>query len=187
MSGLIYQPDQAAKLVELLRSQDQGQPRILALANGIGAGLQLFEDVNFDLLQSLIFENAAGAQLDIWGAIVGEDRGPLGDADYRRFILARILVNRCTGTPDELIRIYALIANGAAREMQVDGLGLPYYQMQAIAPMLPQPPLRRRIARTMAAVRPAGVASHVLIGSASTAIFGSGPGWGQTTWGRVVI
>lgn len=186
-TALVYQPEQAAKLVQLLRSQDQSKPRILALANGIGAGMQLFEDVNFDLLQTLIFETAGGALLDLWGELVGEDRGPLGDSDYRRFIAARILVNRCTATPDELIRIYALIANGPAREMQLDGLGLPYYQVQAIAPALPGAPLRRRFARTLGAVRPAGVASHAMIGTPSTALFGSGAGWGVGTWGRVVI
>ena len=63
---------------------------IVALARGWGAGVQLLEDVNFDLLSSLVFESAIGALLDLWGAIVGEERGPLGDADYRRH-LARVL------------------------------------------------------------------------------------------------
>lgn len=185
-TDLIYLPDHADRIVRLLRAQDQDKARIVALARGWGAGVQLLEDVNFDLLSSLVFESAIGALLDLWGAIVGEERGPLGDADYRRFISARILVNRCTSTPDELIRIYALISGGAARMLTQDGLGQPFYLLQSIAPALPAPTLRRRYARTLSAVRPAGVAAHVTIGTPASAIFGSAPGWGVGTWGRVV-
>lgn len=185
-TSLIYQPQHAERLIRLLRAQDQGQPRILAIARGWGAGLQVMEDTSFDLLASLVLESAEGAQLDLWGGIVGEDRGPLGDADYRRMISARILVNRCTATPDELIRIYALISGGAARYLMQDALGQPFYLLQATAPELPAPPLRRRYARTLGAIRPAGVAAHALIGTPSSAIFGTAPGWGVGTWGRVV-
>lgn len=185
-TALLYEADQTSRLISLLRSQDQNKPRILALAKGIGSGLQLFEDVNFDLLESMVFESATGAMLEMWGGLVGEERGALGDADYRRFIMARIMVNRCRCTPDELIQICALITNGKTRLLMVDGLEVPFYILQSLTPEFPQPPLRRRIGRTLDAVRPAAVAAHVLIGTPSSALFGTGPGWGVGTWGRVI-
>jgi hypothetical protein len=184
-TALLYEPDQTERLIKLIRSQDQSKPRIRALMQGIGSGLQLFEDVNFDLLCSLVFESATGAMLEMWGGLVGEERAGLGDSDYRRFIAARILVNQCRCTPDELIQICKMATGGTVRLLQVDGLEMPFYSLQSQLPVLPSPPMRRRITRTLDAVRPAAVAAHILLGSTSTALFGSGPGWGVGTWGRV--
>ena len=44
-----------------------------------------------------------GDQLDIWGEIVGEERGGRGDADYRTAIDFRIVLNTSGGEPETLI------------------------------------------------------------------------------------
>lgn len=62
-----------------------------------------------DLGQPNALGSAYGAGLEQYGAIVGEPRGGLEDADYRRFILARVLVNKSGGDLDTLAAILAIV------------------------------------------------------------------------------
>lgn len=66
---------------------------------------------------------ATGWQLDVLGKIVGQKRNGLGDDDYRRFIRAKILVNRSSGTIDQLIKIARLIVDDGAATFRVINWG----------------------------------------------------------------
>lgn len=72
------------------------------------------------LLRSLQTANAdipdstTGAQLDRLGALVGQRRNGLINADYRRYISARIAANNSNGRIEDLIRVASLILNDTA-------------------------------------------------------------------------
>jgi hypothetical protein len=105
MGDVVYTPNHRAVAVSRLLAQYQDKPRIVSAIRALAAGAQALEDDLFGLLVSTTFTAATNNDLDQWGALVGEVRGGLNDADYRRMIGARILANRSHGTRDELIRI----------------------------------------------------------------------------------
>jgi hypothetical protein len=85
------------------------KPRIAALVQALGLGIQCLESNLFGMHISTALPNATGDALDKWGALVGERRGGLSDDDYRVFIDAKLMVLRSNGSPDELIDIFAKI------------------------------------------------------------------------------
>lgn len=101
--------DHDAVALSRLLSQFRGKPRFAALIRALVSGVQTLEDDADDLITLRTLDAATGASLDQYGAIVGEQRGALADDDYRRFIRARILINRSRGTPDDLAAILALL------------------------------------------------------------------------------
>lgn len=62
----------------------------VAFVQAAGAAIQVAEDDMFDLLSGLHVDDATGAILDRWGAVVGEPRLGLTDDVYRGFIKAKI-------------------------------------------------------------------------------------------------
>lgn len=108
-----------ARALERLAEQFKGRTKIEAL---ITALMTAFQDVENALQQVLLertIDTATGVQLDMLGVIVGQDRGGLSDADYRRFVRARIAVHRSKGTTSDMIRIGALIVNDPAAKFVV--------------------------------------------------------------------
>lgn len=95
----------SALLGEILESPNN----ISKLLIGLLSSCNDLESVLLALLTQRSVATAVGSQLDVLGRIVDEDRNGLSDDDYRRFIQAKILVNRSSGTFPELIRIAAFI------------------------------------------------------------------------------
>ena len=56
---------------------------------------------------------------DAIGALVGQDRGGLPDEDYRRFVRARITVNRSRGLVNELVLVTQLVLDDPAVTIQI--------------------------------------------------------------------
>lgn len=106
----IYLPDLegGAQLSEI--GQDTQKPVLSAFYAQMGAMWQTVEDAAFDVTEGLLFDTATGIALDRWGAIVGQPRLDMVDADYRRMIAARILINHCDGSPDAIAAIVRVIA-----------------------------------------------------------------------------
>jgi hypothetical protein len=91
---LTYIPNHAELASDLLLWQHKGKRNIEAFVAALAAGAQLQEETTFAVfLGSSTIDGAEGANLDRWGAIVGEARGELGEEAYRRFIDLRIRVN----------------------------------------------------------------------------------------------
>lgn len=157
---LVYVADWPARASKALLGLDWSKPRIVALAEALGEGSQALEDVTFDVLLSTRLEAASGSTLDLYGGIVGERRGPLGDEDYRRFIQARILTNITDSTIDEMIAIFALVTYPGEVEY------MPMYPAGGTLQVLRQSWLsdrmRRRIRRIMDDAKPAGVAIELI-------------------------
>ena len=107
---LVHLPNMAERAHELLLAQFANKPVAVSLARWIGTVVQWVEDQAWSVIVGTTLDNAVGHSLDQWGAFVGEYRGGLtNDDDYRVFIFARILANRCQGTVNELIAIWILL------------------------------------------------------------------------------
>jgi len=157
---LIQRTDIAEHAVGLLLAQWRDKPRIAAFARALGRAAQLLHDDLFDLLVSRDLDIGVGPVLDWFGAIVGEERGGLDDADYRRFIRARILANRSSGTTDEVIAVLQLSTSPSTVVVT------PVYPAAFDATVTRDERLGDevfgRVRRLVDDVRPAGVAARVV-------------------------
>jgi hypothetical protein len=84
---------------------------------------QELENALWDVYYYRSIDNAFGAVLDTLGALVGQPRNGLDDADYRRYIRARIVANKSNSTVEDLILIARLILNDPAATVVVDQEG----------------------------------------------------------------
>lgn len=176
---LTYIGDHAERAVAAALAQDRFRPRLRALLEAMGEGAQTQEDQFFDLLVSRGLDMATGAALNQWGAIVGEQRGALGDDDYRRFIRARILANICEGTPDELLAIFALVTGPSdVRYFLHPPAG---FRLQAARTAPLSDVVVRRVRRLMQSIKPAGVSMVLTESTPASMLFGvAGRGFGST-------
>jgi hypothetical protein len=131
-----YQADHLGELLDELLAYFRTRGRFGALASALASQLQELEESLQELRDERTLDVAAGAQLDQYGLLVGEPRGGLTDAEYRRFIDARLLANTSGGDVDrilDIIRIvtqtldvdvrYRLIGSGPAYTLEIVRLG----------------------------------------------------------------
>lgn len=76
-----------------------------AILDALITQVEALEIAAYDMIYQLTIDTAIGDQLDVIGEWVGESRDGLGDTEYRRYIKARIRINKSNGTPEELIQI----------------------------------------------------------------------------------
>ena len=146
--------DYAEAAPELLRS-DLRRPRLSALVAAFGSAIQMVEDAAAAVESGRRFANATGRQLDLIGAIVGEPRQLANDQDYRRFIQARQLANKSTGTGDEIFAVLQTIAPHATIELHEQ-----YPAGFSVVIITPTPPSQRyvdRLSVLLSDTRAAGV------------------------------
>ena len=85
----------------LLLSQYKGKPRIEKLLRVYLAKVQELEWVFADLADQRNLDTAFGVWLDMIGRIVGQSRQGWTDAEYRKAIRARVVLNRSQGRIDD--------------------------------------------------------------------------------------
>ncbi len=83
--------------------------RMEALARILAEEMHEIEDALYALIVERALNNAIGASLDQWGAVVGEARDGLPDETYRKFIGARILINLSNGEINRLTQILSIL------------------------------------------------------------------------------
>jgi len=88
------------------------QPKTSALLASWLTEVQAVEDAFYQLLTERSIDTATGAMLDMLGRIVGQPRGGRDDATYRLWISARVLVERSSGTTEQIIAIADKLAGG---------------------------------------------------------------------------
>jgi Protein of unknown function (DUF2612) len=103
--GLVYQPDHPGDAESKLLEQFSNAVKLHALVRALVKPLQALELAALSVRDAFDVDNAEGAQLDVVGWLVGEDRLGKGDVAYRAYVKARILANASKGRPRE---IYAL-------------------------------------------------------------------------------
>lgn len=101
--------DHIEKAITRLASQYKGKTNIDLLMSACFAEANRIEDTLQQVLEQQSIAGAVGDQLDVIGRIVKQEREGASDADYRIRIRARVLVNRSSGTVNELITIFELL------------------------------------------------------------------------------
>lgn len=101
--------DMTEQAVDRLVSQFKGKSRIEGLVESLCGGSQDMEDELYKLLTLRWVSSATGAQLDIIGEIVGQDRQGRTDTPYRIAILAKIGINTSRGVPEQVIAVFGLL------------------------------------------------------------------------------
>lgn len=96
---------------------------IRKLITGLVTPVQVVEDALQALLTERAVNTAIGAQLDVLGRLVGQDRGGMVDDDYRRLIRARISVNRSKGTISDVLVVAELVVDDVGAYLRVDNQG----------------------------------------------------------------
>lgn len=95
--------DHVAVAKALLIEQFKPRVNINKMVEVMATRVQGIENVASDLLTRRSIETAEGAQLDIIGEIVGQNREGRTDEEYRAAIKTRIQLNTSSGEPETLI------------------------------------------------------------------------------------
>lgn len=160
------------------------KPRILALVNSlIAPQIQELEDVFLEILEGRKGPSAAsGFALDLWGRVFREPRRGRDDAEYRAALQAAVLIDRASGTPEEVIAIVAAQLGAGARVALIEVFpGKVGIWIQGTIPA----GARAALPELVDAVIPASVATLAVVdqGDGSRAYFGwdgdpDSGGWG---------
>lgn len=109
MATLEQNTEHVVEALDRLLEQFKHRPNLEALISALIAQVQDIENSAFDLYLQRWVDSAVGVNLDNLGELVGQPREGRLDGEYRRWIKARILVNRTNGHGDDLIRIAELV------------------------------------------------------------------------------
>ena len=97
-------------LIEIFKDQ----PNFEAWLSTILAEIQELEDVGAQIALLRSIDDSSDIQLDEIGAIPGQPRNALDDANYRAAIRAKILINKSGGTGDDILRVVAALLRAQA-------------------------------------------------------------------------
>lgn len=101
--------DHVQRALSALPSQHAEQPNIEKFITAFAEMVQVTEDGMYPLLLDLLIDDAEGAQLDILGRVVGQERSGLSDTQYRIRLKARVATTRSRGTVADLLKIVSLL------------------------------------------------------------------------------
>jgi len=164
-----------ARLPEYLKDK----PKLAALLATYTAQCDSLEATFQQLLLQRSADTAVGYQLDRLGVIVGQDRGGLGDADYRRYLRARIATNRSRGTVEDILKIAALVINDVVASYEIRNTGTAAYVLRVVGIALTTGVAAIALAFLQAAT--AGgvrvILEAPLDAPASLFTYDTGPGW----------
>lgn len=155
VTQLRYEPEHARLCQQRMLSYLRDQPRMRALLESLGYGVQILEDDAFNVIVSSMLPNVVGDQLDQWGELVNEKREGLTDPDYRRFVLAKLRAMRSAGTVDDLIEVLQLLT--APSSVRYFDLFPAAYVLQFVHGAWYTDAVARRVLRFMNVIKPAGV------------------------------
>lgn len=145
--------------VDNLISQFKKKPKIIALTSVYAQQLQDLEDAASDLLTETNLNNATGIHLDNIGQIVGEPRLGRNDDQYRIAISAKILLNKSSGTIEDVIGV-ALAVTDIPLTIEITEhfpASFTAKILETIDPLVDTD----AIAAIIASGRPAGVGGHL--------------------------
>jgi hypothetical protein len=106
--GLEHATNHRERAIGALISQFRDKARFTKLVEIFIRPFQELEDAIWDLYTKRRIDTAQGVQLDTIGAIVGERRSGLSDAEYRPILRVAVKVLFSNGTGPNLIRIAQL-------------------------------------------------------------------------------
>lgn len=111
MSRMTQNNNISTDAIDRLLTQFKDQANIEALIQVYTDEMQEIEDVLFELRDNRSLDTAEGDQLDVLGAIVGQDRGGRSDADYLNYIILKIAQNTSRGTAEDVFAIFNILTS----------------------------------------------------------------------------
>lgn len=111
---LLRVPDHVDQGLALLLTQFRNKPRLAGWIKSYLRQVQLLEDEIYDVIIKRMIDRATGEQLDVIGRIVGELREGRDDVLYKRFVFARILINKSTGTAKDVLGVLAATSDSTS-------------------------------------------------------------------------
>lgn len=97
--------DFAARAKTKMLAQYRDKLKLAAFVGELAARAQDLEAALFDVLEQTSVGTAVGVWLERLGAVVGEERGGVGDTLYRQYIQARVKANRSEGRLEDVIAV----------------------------------------------------------------------------------
>lgn len=121
-------------------SQVSTENNITKLLRALVGPFQKLEDTIQTLLVQRNVNLAIGVQLDQLGKLVGEPRdGVTDDEVYRRYVRARIAVNKSDGQPETIYRIARLVLGVTTHTLEIENQGNASYLLRVAGGVLAWP------------------------------------------------
>jgi len=146
-------------------------PRTSALLASWLTEVQAVEDAFYELLTERSIAVATGDMLDILGRIVGQPRDGRDDDTYRLWIAARMMVQRSSGTTEQIIAIVDKLTGGGLVKLRE------YYPASFVVTTEAEITASDgiQIGQLVALAKPAGVRCYFVWPSAFTTAFRFAP------------
>ena len=109
---LIEKTDLQAEARGRLLEQYKAKPNFEAFVTLLARQTQELEEIYFDILAAFALGTAVGEQLDFLGQIIGRERLGLSDTAYRVRLNAQVLLNKASGTLEEILAIIDIVKPG---------------------------------------------------------------------------
>jgi hypothetical protein len=178
----------AVDAVAAMPSQYVDAELMTAVIQTIGERAQLVEDALWALLTQSLPSQAAtvGAQLDKWGALVGQARlggdYPAGESDalYRAKLAAAAVRNRSAGTNADLLQVLTLLIGSNLTLAILMDTPPAAFTMHLVVTTALTAAEKQSVATFITAARGAGIG--VTASTYNTVVFGWDDGSGSTPW-----
>ena len=175
---IIKDDNHVQQALDNLLTQFQGENAIEGFLTPFIEQVQILEDVGFELYLDRWAATAVGDQLDVLGRIVGREREGRNDDDYRLWISAQILINRSSGTANELLTVIQLITSNNITQITITEYEPATFVIsinEALGPYDPQV-----ILAIIKLVKAAGVKAYLQYTPTEPIFtFDIGPGWDE--------
>lgn len=99
--------------VAQLPAQFRGSVSLAALLGSYVAQIQELENAAWGVYDAQFIDRASGEQLDVIGREVGQAREGRDDPTYRLYLKVRVMLNRGSGTRNEILRIFRALGFAA--------------------------------------------------------------------------
>lgn len=185
-----HEAEALAHLIEVFKRSENLRDMISILVEP----LQELEDVFHDILEKRILANATDAQLDGLGELVGEACEGREASVYQEAIRIRILINKCSGTPEEIIAILlatfcneqTITADPPVIYQSMYPAGFIVYLVNYLAGNWNEFPMRR-YQNVLRDITGAGIGSQIWVHPAGAFRFDLGPGYDVGKYGGAII
>lgn len=159
-NALVHIVDHVDRARDDLLWQFKDSPRLVSLVEAMANAVQIFEDEAWNVYINRALQDAEGDQIDKFGAIVGEARGGLSDADYRKIIEARALAYTCVGLTDQFIDMFSFLT--APSTVRWEPLYPAGHTLYAFRDLPMEELYRNRVGRVMRSAKTGGVAMELI-------------------------
>lgn len=113
MSGLSHITEHKEQMLARLLYQYKDKPNITKVITVLAARYQGLEDALWQLATLRSIELGEGEQLNVIGRIIGQTReDSANDAEYRLRLKARMRANQSSGTPEDILAVFAALLGG---------------------------------------------------------------------------